>query len=204
MLPRWAEISSLSEDELYAAFRNTTHTFPPSFLVHRNSVRRIAIDAVMKVGSLEDSELLAMTLVAEQTTIPVPTIRKVFGQGRERAVVMDYIPGKTLANCWQDLSIWRRVHVIWKIHGFEYVTMRQSWDFLGRWKLWVVGFMAGFYERQLRFIGSIGWALNTGVLLLEVSLRHQPHVYVYTEGSLQIIRTPIVLAGTLLSTSRKI
>ena len=72
----------------------------------------------MKVGSLEDSELLAMTLVAEQTTIPVPIIRKVFGQGRDRAVVMDYIPGKTLANCWQDLSIWRRVHVVWKIRGY--------------------------------------------------------------------------------------
>ena len=66
-----------------------------------------------------------------------------------------------------DSRVWL---IDWEFAGFypqwfEYVTMRQSWDFLGRWKLWVLGFMAGFYERQLRFIGSIGWALNTGVLL---------------------------------------
>lgn len=37
--------------------------------------------------------------------------------------------------------------------------------FLGRWERLVLGFVAGFYERQLRFIASVGWALNTGVLL---------------------------------------
>ena len=58
----------------------------------------------------------------------------------------------------------------WELAGFypqwfEYVGMVDRWEMFGRWERWVLGFMAGFYERQLEFIGSIGWALTTGVLL---------------------------------------
>ena len=58
----------------------------------------------------------------------------------------------------------------WEFAGFypqwfEYTSMRDAWDILGKWKVWILGFMAGFYEKQLRFIASISWALNTGVIL---------------------------------------
>ncbi|KAI0074919.1 kinase-like protein [Panus rudis PR-1116 ss-1] len=234
----------------------------------------------MKVGIERDSEILAMQLVREQTNIPVPAVRRVFGNEGYRTIVMDYISGKTLDDCWPDLGLWQRVRIIWTIrryirqlrhvlpkkaasrplfpgpvasepqicHGtmftdygagpfasyeelkawfvhkldvnrrirkhppesrrvefdssmplvlthldlhttniiigddgrvwlidweyagfypqwFEYASMRDGWDILGRWKLWILGFMAGFYERQLHFIFSIGWALNTGVFL---------------------------------------
>ena len=58
----------------------------------------------------------------------------------------------------------------WEFAGFypqwfEYASMREGWDILGKWKVWILGFMAGFYEKQLDFIACIHWALNTGVLL---------------------------------------
>ena len=58
----------------------------------------------------------------------------------------------------------------WEFAGFfpkwfVYASMREGWDILGKWKVWILGFMAGFYEKQLDFIACIHWALNTGVLL---------------------------------------
>ena len=51
----------------------------------------------------------------------------------------------------------------WEFAGFypqwfEYASMREGWDILGKWGVWILGFMAGFYEKQLRFIASIWWA----------------------------------------------
>ncbi|EIW85702.1 hypothetical protein CONPUDRAFT_49132, partial [Coniophora puteana RWD-64-598 SS2] len=45
---------------------------------------------------------------------------------------------------------------------FEYVAMYNGWTLDGRWKRWIVGFVAGFYERQANFISMIGWAIHTG------------------------------------------
>lgn len=61
-----------------------------------------------------------------------------------------------------------RVYVIdWETAGFypqwfEYVGMMQGWDILGRgrWRRLIVGFIAGFYERQAQFFRSIQWAVN--------------------------------------------
>ncbi|KAI0370548.1 kinase-like protein [Pilatotrama ljubarskyi] len=279
-LPSWAQISSQSDEELYRAYEATTHIFPPASPLRPFEVGRIATDAVMKVGPFEESELLAMRLASERSTIPIPAVRLVFGDGGRKAVVMDYIPGKTLKECWSDLSLWQRMRVLWTIRGyirqlrrirsaepvatatfpgplgnepqlcfgpmfteygagpfhsyeemaawymhkldvnrryakyppesehlefdssvplvlthfdihpnniilgddgrvwlidwefagfypqwFEYASMREGWDVLGKWKVWILGFVAGFYERQLYFISRIGWALNTGVLL---------------------------------------
>ena len=78
---------------------------------------------------------------------------------------LDLHPGNIIVG--DDGRVWL---IDWEHAGFypqwfEYASMVDEWDFLGRWERWVLGFIAGFYERQLQFIGSIGWALNTGVLL---------------------------------------
>lgn len=78
---------------------------------------------------------------------------------------LDLHPGNIIVG--DDGRVWL---IDWEHAGFypqwfEYASMVEEWDFLGRWERWVLGFIAGFYERQLQFIGSIGWALNTGVLL---------------------------------------
>ncbi|KAI0640045.1 kinase-like domain-containing protein [Trametes polyzona] len=283
-LKTWNELSALSDDELYDHFYSSGQKFPASSLVNTVDVRRIASDAVMRAGSVRDSEILTMLLVREASTIPVPAVRRVIKCGEYNSVVVDYIPGRPLEDCWQSLTLWQRLRIIWTIrdyvrqlrrirvpdtlrkstfpgplapeprecygsmftvygagpfasyeeltawfmhkldvnrrirhyppdddpitfdsslplvltHGdmhpgnfivgddgqlwlidwelsgfypqwFEYLAMRNAggWgpEMFGRWWLWVLGFMAGFYERQLRFIASIGWALNTGVFL---------------------------------------
>ena len=64
-----------------------------------------------------------------------------------------------------------RVWIIdWEFAGFypqwfEYASMWTGWEILGQWKSWILGFMAGFYRRQVRFLESISWALNIGWLM---------------------------------------
>lgn len=78
---------------------------------------------------------------------------------------LDLFPSNIILG--DDGRVWL---IDWEFAGyypqwFEYASMREGWEILGRWQKWIVGFMAGFYERQLHFIGCIGWALNTGILL---------------------------------------
>ena len=85
------------------------------------SIRRIAVDAVMKRTSLtqpEDFEAITMRLVHDSTTIPVPRIRRSLTNQYCRAIVMDYIPGQTLTQCWSSLSIWRRLGIIWTLRQY--------------------------------------------------------------------------------------
>ncbi|RPD81511.1 hypothetical protein L226DRAFT_541250 [Lentinus tigrinus ALCF2SS1-7] len=265
MLPAWAEISSSSDEELYERFQSSPHQFPSPSLLNPIDVRLIASDAVMRLGPLRDSEVFTMGYVRETSTVPVPAVLRYFEMGVFKALVMQYIPGKTLADSWaelrhirqlrrvrvpdtltkttfpgpiasepqmcygpmfseygagpfasyDELTVWfmhkldvnRRIRnfppapmtfdsslplvlthldlfpsniilgddgqvwlIDWEFAGFypqwfEYASMREGWEILGRWQKSIVGFMAGYYERQLQFISCIGWALNTGVLL---------------------------------------
>ncbi|KAI0262044.1 kinase-like domain-containing protein [Gloeopeniophorella convolvens] len=280
-LPSWADIASMSNDALLSLFQACEHEYPQPFFIKYTSVRRIASDVVMKVGNLDllESEALAMSLVRESTSIPVPAVRRWFSYRGEGVIVMDFVPGQTLKDCWPSLSLWRRICVIWTIRRyirqvrrvlvpgvsrskqfpgrlgsepklcygpmfsddygggpfssydelstwftrkldvnrsirktpgadvsfdsslplvfthmdlhptniiigpdscvwlidwefsgfypqwFEYMVMQEGWEVLGRWKLQILGFMAGFYQRQANIIGSISWAIHTGHFL---------------------------------------
>ena len=72
----------------------------------------------MKVRASLDFELLAMRLVDEQSTIPIPAVRRILVAEGTTTFVMEYIPGKTLKECWPDLSLWQRIRVIWTIRGY--------------------------------------------------------------------------------------
>ncbi|PCH40714.1 hypothetical protein WOLCODRAFT_99149 [Wolfiporia cocos MD-104 SS10] len=232
----------------------------------------------MKCGDVNDSEPLAISLVRESTTIPVPAVRRYLTVNGNNAIVMDYILGQTLENCWGQLGFWRRLRVVWTIRRyirqlqrvlvpgtprskqfpgrignepqlcygpmfsvygggpfasydeltswfmhkldvnqrikktpvedftfdsslplvlthldlnprnlmidhdsyvwlidwehagfypqwFEYVAMLNGWEMLGRWRGWILGFMAGLYRRQTSFIAKISWAIETGHFL---------------------------------------
>lgn len=32
--------------------------------------------------------------------------------------MLDYIPGKTLEECWPSLGLWRRLRIIWTLRGY--------------------------------------------------------------------------------------
>lgn len=79
---------------------------------------------------------------------------------------LDLFPSNIILG--DDGQVW---FIDWEMAGFypqwfEYAAMREGWEILDRrWQKWIVWFMAGFYEKQLRFICAIGWALNLGILL---------------------------------------
>ena len=56
-----------------------------------------------------------MELVRTQTSIPLPRVWRVV---RKDGHSMDYIPGKTLEECWPHLSIWRKFWVTWKLRSY--------------------------------------------------------------------------------------
>ncbi|EJF60726.1 kinase-like domain-containing protein [Dichomitus squalens] len=279
-LPSWADISSLSDEELFALYDSCEQRFPQLSSVNFKSVCRIASDAVMKAGGImQHVEPVTMSLVRGSTTILLPTVLRSLNANGRLGFIMDYIPGQTVAQCWSRLGLWQRFRLCWTIRGyirqlrrvvipgitrselfpgpigdepqlcygpmfshdygggpfasyeelttwfmhkldvnrnirktpteditfdsslplvlthldisphnvvvdnnsriwlidwefagfypqwFEYVAMRSTWEIAGRWKRWIIGFMAGFYERQTRFISEIGWAIGTGHFL---------------------------------------
>ncbi|CDO77830.1 hypothetical protein BN946_scf184714.g5 [Trametes cinnabarina] len=117
-LPSWAEMSAWSEEDILTAFAKSAHRFPSPSLVNPVEVRRIAVDAVMRVGPLQDYEVATMRLVHQASSIPVPAVRRVFDVGRMKAMVLEYIPGKTLGECWAHLGLWQRFRIIWSLRGY--------------------------------------------------------------------------------------
>lgn len=83
------------------------------------TIHRIAQDAVMKASSdSTPDEAATMRLVRASTTIPVPEVKRNFIIGRARVIVMDYIPGRTLEECWGSLGVWSRIRVIWALRRY--------------------------------------------------------------------------------------
>ncbi|KAI0742827.1 kinase-like domain-containing protein [Daedaleopsis nitida] len=117
-LPSWAAISHLSDEQLRMVFYTSAHKLP-SPIVNSVDVRRIATDAVMRLGpAVYDSEILTMRLVSQSSSIPVPTIRRIVKVGDSQAIIMDYIPGETLGTCWSRLSYLQRIRIIWTLRGY--------------------------------------------------------------------------------------
>ena len=75
-----------------------------------------------KLSDPGDCETNAMTLAVEHTTIPVPSILRVIHPLKcppgWRFIVIRYIPGRTLEECWATLSWWRRAVVLWTLRRY--------------------------------------------------------------------------------------
>ena len=96
-------------------------------------------DTVMKEVTFEEglssAEVLTIVCVQQQTTIPVPAIRRslqnllpddesandVFTSG---FIAMDYIRGSTLRAAWPALSLWSKLRVVWTLR--QYIRQLRS------------------------------------------------------------------------------
>lgn len=72
----------------------------------------------------EPSEALALRLVYEQTTIPVPRVRRVVQGQYEKYIIMDYIPGKQLCKVWSTMETWEKLRIIFTLR--DYVRQLQA------------------------------------------------------------------------------
>ncbi|GJE94047.1 hypothetical protein PsYK624_102150 [Phanerochaete sordida] len=65
------------------------------------------------------SEAMAMRLVLEQTTIPVPRLHQVVRESSDILhLVMDHIPGDPLEHVWPTLSVWGKLRVAWTLRSY--------------------------------------------------------------------------------------
>ncbi|KAG6826476.1 hypothetical protein H0H93_016483 [Arthromyces matolae] len=63
-------------------------------------------------------EELVHNLLFEQTTIPVPRIRRVLPYKKYIVYAMDYIPGQSLDKVWDSLSVWRKIWIIFTLRRY--------------------------------------------------------------------------------------
>jgi serine/threonine protein kinase len=102
------DILNIPQAELISA----AETAPALHVLQNNRVSRITRDLVIKSHSYTlSSEANAMRWVAEKTSIRVPNVHRSFHVSQTHGlyrstgyIVMDYIDGLSLDNCWETLS----------------------------------------------------------------------------------------------------
>lgn len=76
----------------------------------------------MKLSTSGDSEINAITLVATHTTIPVPPLLRVIHTVERhpewRYIIIRFIPGPNLEDCWLILSWWRKANILWTLRRY--------------------------------------------------------------------------------------
>ncbi|TFY60644.1 hypothetical protein EVG20_g7346 [Dentipellis fragilis] len=118
-LPCWADISSLSDEELVKLYNSCQDELPRGYMLKLASVRRIASDVVMKAnGGLIKNEVSTMAMALNSTSILIPRIRRTVNLGNFEGFVMDYILGQRVSDCWDRLSLWRRFRLFWTLRGY--------------------------------------------------------------------------------------
>ncbi|SJL11301.1 uncharacterized protein ARMOST_14704 [Armillaria ostoyae] len=65
------------------------------------------------------SEALAQELVHKRSSIPVPAIRRVVHLNDHGSVIiMDHIPGSTLAEAWPTMTLWQKIHTALSLRSY--------------------------------------------------------------------------------------
>ncbi|KAK0430198.1 hypothetical protein EV421DRAFT_1913249 [Armillaria borealis] len=65
------------------------------------------------------SEALAQELVHNRTSIPVPAIRRVIHLDKDGSVIiMDHIPGITLAEAWPTMTLWQKIRTALTLRSY--------------------------------------------------------------------------------------
>ncbi|KAF8649308.1 hypothetical protein AX16_005887 [Volvariella volvacea WC 439] len=83
-------------------------------------VALVSPDTIMKMGS--ELEAFSTEFVSSRTSIPLPICERVIKNDDDvEYLVMEYIPGRTLSSCWEELGWWTKFRVL--------VTLR---DYVGQ------------------------------------------------------------------------
>ncbi|KAG6861015.1 hypothetical protein C0995_004868 [Termitomyces sp. Mi166 len=114
-LPGPSDVDQLNDKEILELIKNAPRLIP------KYNVFKLTPNVVAKrrglVAGLEDidaTEANVLNLLFAETTIPVPRVRRVVNSW----IVMDYIPGTTLAQAWPSLSIWRKIRIAFTLRRY--------------------------------------------------------------------------------------
>ena len=67
---------------------------------------------------LDASEANALKLVYSKTNIPVPRVHRTITRKTVIIIIMDYIPGRTLAEVWSTYSVWKKIRVAFTLRSY--------------------------------------------------------------------------------------
>jgi len=115
-----SDVDQLSDEKIFELSENAPKLDPdPNYDVFKLTPGTVAKTSQDSDKDAADaSEANALDLLFAQTTIPVPRVRRVVrGQG-DFLIVMDYIPGPTLAHVWPTLSTWRKIRVAFTLRRY--------------------------------------------------------------------------------------
>ena len=106
-----SDVDKLSNEEILELFENGTRLQPGVgvFKLTPSTVAKASQD--MDEDAADASEANALDLLFSETTIPIPRVRRVVKRQWDSLIIMDYIPGSTLAHVWPTFSMWRKIRV---------------------------------------------------------------------------------------------
>ncbi|KAL7938312.1 kinase-like domain-containing protein [Trichoderma chlorosporum] len=96
-------------------------------------IKRFGENKVRKSGPmLRPYEAETMKFIAEKTTIPVPKVYDTDWQdGNMTAILMEYIPGKTLDKVWDDLDKEQKMSIALELKGYMEQLGKLKGEYIG-------------------------------------------------------------------------
>ena len=113
-----SDIDNLSNAELLDLSQNAPKVHPDAGVVKLTSGTVAKASQDMDEDAPDPSEATALDLVFSQTTIPIPRVRRVVRRKWDFLIIMDHIPGPTLAHVWPTLPKWRKCLVAFTLRRY--------------------------------------------------------------------------------------
>ena len=112
-----SDVDQLSNEEILQLRKNASRLHPDAgvFKLTPGTAAKGSQDMEDAVDSPEANTL---DLLFAETTIPIPRVRRVVKREWDFWIVMDYIPGPTLAHVWPTLSTWRKIRVAFTLRRY--------------------------------------------------------------------------------------
>jgi len=113
-----SDVDQLSNEKILELGKGAPRFHPEAnvFQLTPTTVAKVSQD--LDEDAADASEANALDLLFSETTIPVPRVRRVVKRQWGFLIVMDYIPGPTLAHIWPTLSTWRKIRVAFTLRRY--------------------------------------------------------------------------------------
>ncbi|KAJ3563801.1 hypothetical protein NP233_g8702 [Leucocoprinus birnbaumii] len=113
-----SDVDKLTDEEILVLSENAPDLHPDA-AVFRLTPGTVAKASQDMGGDIQDaSEANTLNLLFTETTIPVPRVRRVVKREWDFLIVIDYIPGSTLAQVWPTFSIWKKIRIAFTLRRY--------------------------------------------------------------------------------------
>jgi Phosphotransferase enzyme family len=113
-----SDVNQLSNEEILKLIKNAPILHPDSDVVKLTPGTVAKASQDLDEDIADASEANTLDLLFAETTIPVPHVRRVVKRQWDFLIVMDYIPGPTLAHVWPTLSTWQKIRVAFTLRRY--------------------------------------------------------------------------------------